>query len=351
MASTPPSARMARLRSALGLALLATLAAALAWVASSRALGHDAPVLAPLAALAMLAALRGAQGGPLGALAGVAVGGLAGAVVAQAVGDGDGALALAVLGATVVVALAGAPPLVTVWSGAGATAVVTAGSPGALGGAADAALGAAIAFVLSSVLAPQEPLEALRRAECTALRALADGLDLLAHAIREDSEAGARRATEEVRAARGVLVAPPAARRRGRAAMHRELERARRLEDLTASTLVLVRVTSEAPPELHESLVEGLHELERGLRVLADAPHARRAREHAVERALGAVRASAIEPVPVDDALAAAPFVALRLVARDVVALVGARAAEPTADEAAVVAVPAVPAGAMREAS
>jgi hypothetical protein len=103
--------------------------------------------------------------------------------------------------------------------------------------------------------------------------------------------------------------------------MRRELERSRRLDELTASALVLARVTPEAPPEPDEALLEGLHELERGLRVL------------------------------VDDTQGAAPFVALRLVARDLVAVIGARAPEPAAEESAAVPVPVLPAGAIREAS
>ena len=66
---------------------------------------------------------------------------------------------------------------------------------------------------------------------------------------------------------------------------------------------------------------------------------------------MGAVRASTLEPVRVDDPLAAAPFVALRLVARDIVALVGARGVEPAADEAPAAPASAVPSSALREAS
>jgi hypothetical protein len=80
-----------------------------------------------------------------------------------------------------------------------------------------------------------------------------------------------------------------------------------------------------------------LRELGRALEVMAGAPQDRGAREHAAIRALDAVRETEAGPLPADAPLAAAPLIAVRLVARDVMAFAGVHPrheAEPATAEA-----------------
>ncbi len=180
-----------RLRTALGPIVLASIAAALAWLIAHRVLGHTQPFFAPIAAAITLSSSRIQRSRRIvqligGVLLGIAVGDLLG----SALGTSAGTLSLIVL-VTMAAALVtgvgfvGEGMMYVNQAAASAILVVTVHRAGTGGERAiDAIVGGAVSLVLGVLLFPAQPLELLRSAERDVLSALASALEQLPAVLR-----------------------------------------------------------------------------------------------------------------------------------------------------------------------
>jgi hypothetical protein len=337
MASFASSRRLSRVQAGSALVLRATIAAAVAWLLAEHLAGHDDPFFAPLATVVALSAEAAAHGprAPRLLLA-MVVGIAAGEGSLDLVGHGAAAIGLAVLVAMALVLLADGAPAPIAQAAAAAVLVTATGGSAGLARIVDALIGAGVALVVELGFAPRR-LEQLRLTERAALAEMSAGLERAALALRAGDARVAHRVVAELRAMRDGLADLAAARRPRfvRARLARESEQVGRLDLLADSVLVLVRCVPSTPPEQRAAMVLALRELARALEVMADAPQDRGARETAAIRALEAVRETEAGPLPLDAPLAAAPLVAVRLVARDVMAFAGVRP-RPEAEPAGV---------------
>ncbi|MFI1192891.1 aromatic acid exporter family protein [Micromonospora sp. NPDC020750] len=195
--------RLHRVRMAMGLAVQAGLAAALAWAISHHLLGNPQPVFAPISAVGALAASVGQRlRRTVELIVGVAVGVFLGDLLIYLVGTGGWQLGLVVTASIVLTLFFGGSVSVVIQAAATAVLIVTL-SPSTedleIPRFVDAFIGGGIALVVTAVLLPLNPLRVINRAARPALDLLADQLDAAAEALRGQDRDSAQRALERLR--------------------------------------------------------------------------------------------------------------------------------------------------------
>ncbi|WP_407938007.1 FUSC family protein [Micromonospora rifamycinica] len=195
--------RLHQVRMALGLAVQAGLAAALAWIVSHHLLGNPQPVFAPISAVGTLAASVGQRlRRTVELIVGVAVGVFLGDVLIYFLGTGGWQLGLVVTAAILLTTFFGASVAVVIQAAATAVLIVTL-SPSTddleLPRFVDAFVGGGIALLVTAILLPLNPLRVINRAARPALDLLAGQLDACAQALRERDRAAAQRALDRLR--------------------------------------------------------------------------------------------------------------------------------------------------------
>ncbi|MBY8873063.1 FUSC family protein [Micromonospora sp. PLK6-60] len=195
--------RLHRVRMALGLAVQAGLAAALAWVVSHEFLHNPQPVFAPISAVGTLAASVGQRlRRTVELIVGVAVGVFVGDVLIYFLGTGGWQLGLVVTAAIVLTIFFGASVAIVIQAAATAVLIVTL-SPSThnleLPRFVDAFVGGGIALLVTAILLPLNPLRVINRAARPALDLLADQLEVTATALRDRDRDSAQRALERLR--------------------------------------------------------------------------------------------------------------------------------------------------------
>src|SRR4051812_4713883 len=218
-------------------------AAAIAWVIATRALGHDVPFFAPVAAIMALSATRGQRARrAVEMMLGVALGvGLADLLV-HLLGSGIAQLAGVVTLAMIAALLLGAGQIFLTEAAVSATLIVTLApndrsyAPTRL---VDALVGGAVALLFSQILFPVNPLKVVREAAERVLRELGETLADVACALErreleaaEDALVRARRADDDWRRFENALdvgreaarFAPRRRRLRSDVAAYRDVE-------------------------------------------------------------------------------------------------------------------------------
>ncbi len=195
--------RLHRVRMALGLAVQAGLAAALAWIVSHELLHNPQPVFAPISAVGTLAASVGQRlRRTVELIVGVAVGVFLGDVLIYFLGTGGWQLGMVVTAAILLTIFFGASVAIVIQAAATAVLIVTL-SPSTenleIPRFVDAFVGGGIALVVTAILLPLNPLRVINRAARPALDLLADQLDVAAAALRERDRDSAQRALERLR--------------------------------------------------------------------------------------------------------------------------------------------------------
>ena len=167
-----------RLRTAWLPLLQVTGAAALAWFIAHTVLGHPAPFFAPVAAILALSVSIGQRGRrAVEMMVGVVVGILIADVTIALLGTGALQIGLAVgLSMTVAVILGGGVMLVNQAGASAAIVVALSASEAGTERIFDAAIGGAIALMISQVLFPPRPLKIVLPARREAILSLRDGL-------------------------------------------------------------------------------------------------------------------------------------------------------------------------------
>ncbi|MER5704702.1 FUSC family protein [Micromonospora sp. NPDC002296] len=195
--------RLHRVRMAMGLAVQAGLAAALAWAISHHLLGNPQPVFAPISAVGALAASVGQRlRRTVELIVGVAVGVFLGDLLIYLVGTGGWQLGLVVTASIVLTLFFGGSVSVVIQAAATAVLIVTL-SPSTqdleIPRFIDALIGGGIALVVTAVLLPLNPLRVINRAARPALDLLAGQLDATAEALRGRDRDSAQKALERLR--------------------------------------------------------------------------------------------------------------------------------------------------------
>ncbi|WP_307848906.1 FUSC family protein [Micromonospora sp. U56] len=195
--------RLHRVRMALGLALQAGVAAALAWVVAHEFLNNPQPVFAPISAVGTLAASVGQRlRRTVELIIGVAVGVFLGDVLIYFLGTGGWQLGLVVTSAILLTIFFGASVAIVIQAAATAVLIVTL-SPSTqdleIPRFVDAFIGGGIALLVTAILLPLNPLRVINRAARPALDLLAAQLDITAEALRNRDRASAQRALERLR--------------------------------------------------------------------------------------------------------------------------------------------------------
>ncbi|WP_242623897.1 FUSC family protein [Micromonospora kangleipakensis] len=195
--------RLHRVRMALGLAVQAGLAAALAWIISHQFLGNPQPVFAPISAVGTLAASVGQRlRRTVELIIGVAVGVALGDFLIYLLGAGGWQLGLVVTAAILLTIFFGASVAVVIQAAATAVLIVTL-SPSTqnleIPRFVDAFIGGGIALVVTAILLPLNPLRVINRAARPALDLLAGQLDVTAEALRNRDRQSVQRALDRLR--------------------------------------------------------------------------------------------------------------------------------------------------------
>ncbi|WP_446220827.1 FUSC family protein [Micromonospora sp. IBHARD004] len=195
--------RLHRVRMAMGLAVQAGLAAALAWIISHKVLGNPQPVFAPISAVGTLAASVGQRlRRTVELIIGVAVGVALGDFLIYLLGAGGWQLGLVVTAAILLTIFFGASVAVVIQAAATAVLIVTL-SPSTqnleIPRFVDAFVGGGIALVVTAILLPLNPLRVINRAARPALDLLAGQLDVTAEALRNRDRQSVQRALERLR--------------------------------------------------------------------------------------------------------------------------------------------------------
>lgn len=313
-----------------------TAAAAAAWAIARYGVGHPEPFFAPIAAVVALNASLGERGlNAVRLLLGVVLGIMAAELAVGALGGGLGPLALATFAAMAVARTLGSARIVTAQAASSAilTVVVANGEAGPQR-LVDALVGAGVALVFSQLLFPPEPVALMRRAEAAALTEMAKGLALAARALEHDDEV-VERAMSSVRDLRDRLVElDRAIRASSRVARHsliwrsrlspvrREKENADRLDLLGGSCLMLTRTALATSSPERRKLAPSVRELAGVLADLATELSDRRTGQRAADAALAVAHRLAISDPSAEPTLAA-PIVAVRMVAADVMVFAG----------------------------
>jgi uncharacterized membrane protein YgaE (UPF0421/DUF939 family) len=183
-----------RVRAAAWPVLLASLAAALAWLIAHRLLGHPQPFFAPIAAAIALSTSRIQRSRRIAQMVtGVLLGIGIGEALAAAFGTGTvalGAIVFVTLSASLIagVGFFGEGMMFANQAAASAILVVTLHRHGTGGERViDAVVGGAVALILGVGLFPAEPLSLLRDAERSVLRTLAAATRRVAELLAADA--------------------------------------------------------------------------------------------------------------------------------------------------------------------
>jgi uncharacterized membrane protein YccC len=187
-------ARLERLRASALILAQVSVAAGLAWLVATKALGHDKPFFAPVSAIICVGLSYGQRGRRVVELVfGVALGILVGDAIVLVIGTGAWQLTVVVLLAMSVAVLLGTGPLGVTQAAVSAALVVTLQPPGSgYSGARflDSLTGGIIALVISTLVLPHDPLADVRRAVRPVLADLASVLHDVAEGLRHrDREA------------------------------------------------------------------------------------------------------------------------------------------------------------------
>lgn len=329
------------------LLLQGAVAATAAWVIAKYGLDHPDPFFAPVAAVIALNATLGERGlHAVRLLYGVVVGILIGELALLVLGQGSVTLALATFVAMAIAYGVGGARITVAQAAVGAILTIAVGEPEAgLDRFVDALVGAGVALVFTQVLFSPEPVALVRRAEAAALGELADGLNLTARALEEESEEVGDRAMERLRTVRDRLAEVGRMRQAGarvarrslawrsrRGVVVRENENAGHLDLLGVSCLMLTRMALETSPPEQRFLAPIVHEYAEALADLAGDPGDRQTRQGAADRALAVARQLAAKQASPDSPLAAA-IIAARIAAADLMTFAGVE--PPQAMEAA----------------
>ncbi|MFE9172891.1 aromatic acid exporter family protein [Streptomyces kebangsaanensis] len=340
----PPT--RARVRADLWPILQQTLAATGAWLIARHLALHHQPFFAPVAAVVALNASRGERGtNAVRLLLGVVIGILTAELALTTLGNhGYGTLAFATFTAMLVALLLGGERIVLAQAAVSAIlAVVTSNAEAGPQRLTDALIGSGVALVASQIVFSPEPIALLRRAETTALRALADALELAALVLRRtDHVVTGQEVLDRLRTAREELVELDQARgrsthivgrsllwRRQAAYVLRESVSAAQLLLLGGSCLTLVRTamaarsdtfgTGSVPAEADAVLA-----LSRAVGELGRAPEDLDVRRAAAGIALGVLRGPAKPGHGTEhNTYVLAVRVAVRMVAVDVMVFAG----------------------------
>jgi hypothetical protein len=308
-----------------------------AWALARHVIHHHQPFFAPIAAVVALNAALGDRGlNTVRLLIGVVLGILIGEAAILLLGGGYGTMELATFAAMAAARAFGGVRIVIAEAASSAilTVAVANGEVGTQR-LEDAAIGAAVALVFSQLLFAPEPVALVRRAEAAALTEMAIGVRLTAEMLDRGGEARGEQALTRLRELRDHLSELSRTRRVSTrvvrlsatwqtrmARVVRENEDAGYLDLLGGSCLLLARTAMAVPPSQRPGLAPSVRELGDALGELAARPGDRKSRQHAVDRAVRAVRhAEDRDPAP---APACSPStVAVRMVASDVLAFAG----------------------------
>ncbi|SCG53759.1 FUSC family protein [Micromonospora inositola] len=195
--------RLHRVRMAMGLAVQAGLAAALAWIISHQVLGNPQPVFAPISAVGTLAASVGQRlRRTVELIIGVVVGVALGDFLVYLLGAGGWQLGLVVTAAILLTIFFGASVAVVIQAAATAVLIVTL-SPSTqnleIPRFVDAFIGGGIALLVTAILLPLNPLRVINRAARPALDLFSGQLDVTAEALRNRDRQSVQRALERLR--------------------------------------------------------------------------------------------------------------------------------------------------------
>jgi uncharacterized membrane protein YgaE (UPF0421/DUF939 family) len=259
------------------------LAAALAWLAGTELIGHEAPFLAPIAAIITLGTTYGQRTRRAFEIAiGVALGVLISELVVLSLGTGPLQIALVVALAMTAAVILGGGRLVVTQAGTAACLIATVGAPDSitLERAVDALCGGLAGLVVGLVLLPIDPLRLARRWREPLLDELRGVLDDVREALAAGDHDGAVDALGRARgldplAARhleattvgGEIARGSPLRRRALPALAREAQGAAALDLAVRNVRVLARGAIRAL-DVGDSVPAGVAE---ALRDLAQA--------------------------------------------------------------------------------
>ena len=304
--------RVQRLWSLAPAVVQTALAAGLAWLLAHDAIGHARPFFAPVSAIIVLGVTAGRHARRAVELAaGVSLGILVADLIVHGIGTGALTIALVIALAMTAAILLGGEVLVVSQAATSAALVATLAGPShvSFARAVDAAVGGAVALVVSLVVFPIDPVRLVRRAAQPLLDELAAVLGALAAALQDRDRDGvidalvrARRLDEAMgRFRNAATVASEIAtyaplRRSSRPAVGRYATAARHLDHAHRNVRVLARDALRAveldaaiPPEA----IRALRELAAAVRAIApsldDPARADRARERTIRAAAAAM--------------------------------------------------------------
>lgn len=317
-----------------------TVAATLAWLFATEVIGHEDAFFAPIAAVISLNAEHGERArNVLRMLLGVCVGIFVGEITIVILGVGYGRLAVAMFVAMAIARALDASRIVIGQAAASAilTVVVLNGAEVGFERVTDALVGGGIALVFTQLLFTPEPVRLVRRAEAAGLAAIARTLDRTAHVLERDESAVPDREAQGMpmlheqlieldRAMKaGERVRSHSARWRSRArgqALKREIERARQLELLGGSTLMLARTAFATDPPARPLLTPRIRGLAEAIGDLAKRVDDRQVRRRAAARAL-ALAQLVFERERRPESTLTAALVSLEIVAVDFMVFAG----------------------------
>ncbi|GHJ53044.1 hypothetical protein Nm8I071_23510 [Nonomuraea sp. TT08I-71] len=195
--------RMQRLRVGGILALQASVAAALSWLAAHELLNRPDPVFAPISAVATLAASVGQRARrTVELVVGVALGVLVADALLYVIGTGPWQLGT-VVGLSILAAIILGGSAAVVLQAAATAVLVATLSPTErnleIPRFVDAFVGGGVALLVTSVLLPLNPLRLINRAARPALDMLAEQLRITAEGLRDRNAGGVRQAMDRLR--------------------------------------------------------------------------------------------------------------------------------------------------------
>jgi uncharacterized membrane protein YgaE (UPF0421/DUF939 family) len=314
-----------------------TAAATAAWVIARTLTGRPDPFFAPIAAIVALSSPIGERGThAIRLLSGVFIGIGSGELTLWLFGGGYGRLALATFGATVVARALGGPRLVIVQAAAGAVlTVASANGQVGMDRVVDALIGAGVALVGSQFLFSPEPVALVRRAEMTALVAMAKAFDLTADALESGDEGLSERSLAGLRTLRDDLTELARLRtashqvarhsvlwRWQRSPVVEETENAGHLDLLGVSCITAVRTTMATDQHERPRIVPHVRQLADVLRTIATDPGDRGRRQTVVDQAF-ALAADVARSASGGGAEITTAAMALRLAIADLIVFAG----------------------------
>ena len=317
-----------------------TAGAVIAWVIAVLLTGQPDPFFAPIAAVIGLNAAIGRRGSNAVRLViGVVVGVVVAEVAVWLIGGGVLTLAVTTFAAMVIAQRIDSARIVQAQAAVSAILVTTLGTfDQGWYRLLEALFGVGVALVFTQLLLVPEPLRLLRRAESEVLVRLAEGLRLIAAAVKHRDPAQPERATDHLRDLRDQLADLATMRKasdrivrhsltwRSRAApLVVERERADQLDLLAGSTLMLARTVMAAVDRGRRALVPAVQSLAVAIEQIAADPSRRDVRQDATQRAMDLARwvVEHGRRIP-GQSPASGAGAALRMVAVDVMIFAGA---------------------------